>query len=64
MATIDMVLNMAKRTGNASVAGTDRAYSNGGSRKDKHGNGMPSVESMVGATQFIYHGSRQGKELL
>ena len=44
MATMDMASNMAKKTGNALVVGTNKTYSNGGSRKDKHSNSVPSAE--------------------
>ena len=67
MATMDMASNMAKKTGNALVVGTNKTYSNGGSRKDKHSNSVPSAEDRVSVMQFICHvchRSRQGKKLL
>jgi len=61
---MDMASNMAKKAGNALAAGANRAYSNGRSRKDKHGNGAPLAEGRVGATQPICHGSKQEEKLL
>jgi len=55
---------MTEETRNATSVGNNRACSNRGSRKNKHGNDMATVEDRVGATQPIYYGDRQEEELL
>jgi len=53
-----MASNIAKKAGNTSEVGANRAYSNRGSRKDKCANGMPLAKGRVGLTQPICHRSR------
>jgi len=61
---MDTASNIAKKTGNTSAADTNRAYSNGESKKNEYSNSALLAESRVGTTQPICHGSRQEKELL
>jgi len=48
--------SMAKKAGNASIAGNNGAYSNGGSGKDECSDDMPSTESKVCTMEPICHG--------
>ena len=59
-----MTPSMAEEARNAASVGDNRACSDGGSRKDKYGNGTATAEGRVGTMQPICHGNRQGEELL
>ena len=52
-----MTISVAEKASTSS-AGDNRACSNGGSRKDKHGNGITAAENRVGTMQLICYGGR------
>ena len=58
-----MTISVAEKA-NAFSAGNNRTCSNGGSRKDEHGNDMAAAEDRVSIMQPICHGGRQGEKLL
>jgi len=57
-------LSVAEEARKAISAGNNRTHSNGGSKKDKCGNGAPIAKNKVGVMQPLYNRSRQGEELL
>lgn len=59
MATSATASSLAKEVESASTADINRTGSNGKSRKDEHGNGMPSTEGMVCATKPLCYGGGQ-----
>ena len=58
------ILSVAEKARKAISAGNNRTHSNGGSKKDKCGDGVPIAKSKVSATQPLYNRSRQEEELL
>jgi len=50
---------VAEEVGNASLADNNRACSDGGSRKNRGGSGVPSTEGRVCPMKLIYHEDRQ-----
>ena len=59
MATSATASSLAKKAESASTAGINRTGSNGKSRKDEYGNGMPSTKGRVCATKSLCHGGGQ-----
>jgi len=47
---------MVEEAGNVSSAGDNRVCSNGGSREDRGGNDIPSIESRVCSKESICYG--------
>jgi len=61
-ATVATVSSLVEETGGSLTVGTNRVCSDGKSREDKCGNGMPKSAGRVCASvRFIYHGSRLWK---
>jgi len=60
------IASLAKKAGNTSTAGDNRACFNRGSRKNGGSNGMPPIEGRVCSKEPLCHGHRQKgeKELL
>ena len=54
--TIATISSLAKEAGGALATGSSKTCSNGGSRKNEHGNGVLSAEGMVCSIQSICHG--------
>jgi len=52
-------ISIVEETGNASSAGNNRACSDGESRKNRGGNGVPETEGRVCSTKLICHGGGQ-----
>ena len=59
-----MTRSVAEETRNATSAGDNRARSDEGSRKNKHGDDTTAAEGRVGTMQPLCYGDRQGEELL
>ena len=66
MANIAKTSNMAKKVGDISTTGSNRAYTNRRSRKDKCSDDVPSTESRGYTKKSLCHGCEQEgeKELL
>jgi len=53
-----MAPSLAKEVGDVSAAGSHGTCSNGGNRKDKHGNGKPLTEGRVSPKEPICYRCR------
>ena len=58
MATDAIASSMAKKAGESSIVGIDRAYSNKEHRKNKCSHGMPKLANRIYTIQPIYHEDR------
>jgi len=53
-----MTTSVAEEAGNVSLAGDNKAHSDGGSGKDKYSNNMPSIEGRDCSKKLLYYGYR------
>ena len=57
-----MATSLAKEARNTSIVGDNRVCSNGGSGKNRYGNGMPSIKGRGCPKEPLYHRCEQKRE--